>query len=146
MKRMMLALLLCLCACGVQKPQIEYRDSVRIEYRDRVVVDTAKIIIEREVEKIVTRDTSSHLENSYAKSDAVVSEGMLHHTLESIPQIIKVPVYVPVTDTLWMESGTQVVEKEVPAPLSWWQRVRLDSWWIILGLFAIAALLLYLRR
>ena len=45
--------------------------------------------VEKEVEKIVTRDTVSHLENSWAKSDAVVSDGFLSHSLESIPQIVK---------------------------------------------------------
>ena len=84
-------------------------ESVRteIEYRDRVVHDTATVEIPYEVEKVVTRDTSSHLENTYAVSDASVKDGLLYHDLRSIPKIIKVPVEVRVTDTLYKEIVTE---------------------------------------
>lgn len=124
-------------SCGVCKPKpvIEYRDSVRVEYRDRIVHDTATFEIPVIVEKNVTRDTSSHLENPYAKSDAVVSDGFLWHSLESIPQTIEVPVEVPVTDTLIIEKEAQVIEKEVETKLSWWQGFRIDAfWWLVLAL------------
>ena len=126
-----------LASCGVCKPRIEYRDSVRVEIRERIVHDTATFGIPVIVEKNVTRDTSSHLENPYAKSDAVVSEGFLWHSLESIPQTIKVPVEIPVHDTTYIEKAqetvyvTQYVEKE----LTWWQRFRLEAfWWLVLAL------------
>lgn len=93
-------------------PPAEVRDSVRVEIRERVVRDTAKFYIEKEVEKVVTRDTSSHLENTYAKSDASVKDGFLTHSLESKPQYIKVPVYITVHDTTVVESHEQVfIEK-----------------------------------
>lgn len=92
------------------------RDS--IVYRDRVVHDTAIVEITKEVEKIVTRDTVSHLANRWAKSDAMVSDGFLHHSLESIPQIIQVPVEVHVTDTLWKESEIHTEYVEVEKPLT----------------------------
>lgn len=131
--------LLILASCGICKrqPIIEYRDSVRVEYRDRIVHDTATFTITKEVEKIVTRDTTSHLENSYAKSDAIVSQGLLSHSLESIPQVIKVPFEVEVHDTTYVEKSaetvyaTQYVEKE----LNWWQGFRIDAfWWLLLAL------------
>jgi len=130
-------MLYCLCSCGVQKPVIEYRDSIHIEYRDRIVKDTVKFEVEKEVEKIVTRDSSSHLENKWAKSDAVVSEGFLTHTLESKPQVIQVPVEVHVTDTLVVEKEAQIIEKEVKVEkdLNWWQKFRLGAfWWLVAGL------------
>ena len=127
-------LLLAVLTAGCSKKITEIVRT-EIEYRDRVVHDTTKVEIPYEVEKIVTRDTASHLENSYAKSDAVVSGGFLTHSLESIPQTILVPVEVKVTDTLWRESKEAQTEKlvEVEKPLTWWQRVRLRAfWWLVI--------------
>ena len=124
-------------SCGVCKPRIEYRDSIRVEYRDRIIRDTATFEIPVIVEKNVTRDTASHLENPYAKSDAVVSEGFLWHSLESIPQTIEIPVEVEVHDTTYIEKSitSEVQIKEVTKPLSWWKQTKLDAfWWLILFL------------
>lgn len=126
-----------LSSCGVCKPRIEYRDSVRVEYRERVIHDTATFEIPVIVEKNVTRDTVSHLSNLYAKSDARVEAGFLWHSLESIPQAIQVPIEVEVHDTTFIEkaSETVYVEKSVEKPLSWWQCLRIDAfWWLILCL------------
>jgi len=132
-------LVLCLASCS---PRVITETKTVIEYRDRIVTDTAVVEIPVEVEKIVTRDTTSHLENTYAKSDAMVSEGFLHHSLESIPQYIRVPVEVHVTDTLYKEAEirTETVEK----PLSWWQKFRMYAFWWLLG--AVIALLLWTFR
>lgn len=128
-----------IASCGVRKhePKIEYRDSVRVEYRDRIVHDTATFEIPVIIEKNVTRDTSSHLENPYAKSDAVVSGGLLWHSLESIPQTIEVPVKVEVHDTTYIEKSSVKTEEDVPVekPLTWWQGLRIDAfWWLVLAL------------
>lgn len=125
-------------------PRIVEKIETRIEYRDRIVHDTTTFEIPVEVEKIVTKDTVSHLENSFAKSDAVVSGGLLSHSLESKPQIIKIPIEVHVTDTLWKES--QIIEKEVEVekPLSWWKSFKILAFWWLLG--ACATLLLYVFR
>ena len=103
-----------------------------VEYKDRIVRDTATFFLEKEVERIVTKDTASHLENSYAKSDAIVSGGLLQHSLESKPQYIKVPVEVHVTDTLWRESIIR--EKQ---PISKSERFRIDAFWWIIALCII---------
>lgn len=124
-------------SCSVCKPRIEYRDSVRVEYRDRIIHDTATFYVEKEVEKIITKDTLSHLENRWAVSDASVSEGLLYHSLESIPQIVKVPYEVEVHDTTYVEKASEIVyvEKPVEKPLTWWQGLRLDAfWWLLLAL------------
>ena len=127
-------------SCGVCKhqPVIEHKDSLRVEYRDRIIHDTTTFTIMKEVEKIVTRDTSSHLENRWAVSDASVSEGLLSHSLESIPQIVKVPYEVEVHDTVIVQKSTQseIKEVEVEKPLSWWEGLRIDAfWWLIFALF-----------
>ena len=119
---------------------------IKIEYRDRVVHDTATVEIPVEVEKVVTRDTMSHLENTYAKSDAVVSGGTLSHSLESKPKIIKVPVEVHVTDTIKVEKEAQIIEKEVKVEktLSSWKKFRLDAFWWLAG--AVLLLLIWTFR
>lgn len=141
MKRVVryLALVACLLLASCS-PKIIERVVKEVEYRDRIVYDTARVEIPVEVEKIVTRDTVSHLENSYAKSDASVSGGFLSHSLESIPQIIRVPVEVHVTDTLWRESEVRTEVVEVEKKLNWWQRFRLDGFWVLL---AVSAILLF---
>ena len=127
------------CVCKHCPPQ---KDSVMIEYRDRIIHDTTTFEVTKEVEKIVTRDTMSHLENSWAKSDALVSEGFLHHSLESIPQIIKVPYEVVVTDTLIVEKTTE--PEYIEKPLTRWQKFRQGSFWWLVG--GIALLLVWTFR
>ena len=123
-------------------PKIVERVETKVEVHERVVHDTTTFEIPVEVEKIVTRDTVSHLENTYARSDASVSGGLLSHSLESIPQIIKVPYEVVVTDTLFIEKQAveTIKEVEVEKPLSWWQRFRI---WAI---FPLLLAVLYLGR
>lgn len=133
-------------SCSVCKPRIEYRDSVRVEYRDRIIHDTATFYVEKEVEKIATKDTASHLENRWAVSDASVSEGLLYHSLESIPQVVEVPYEVEVHDTIIVQKSTQAEIKEVKVekPLSWWQRLKIGAFPWLVGL--CLALLLWTFR
>lgn len=136
---LVLAALALFSACS---PKIVEKIETKVEYRDRVVHDTTTFEIPVEVEKIVTRDTVSHLENSYARSDASVSGGLLSHSLESIPQIIKVPYEVTVTDTVYVKKEAQIIEKEVKVekPLSWWQRFRIGAFpWLFFGFLALLA-------
>ena len=137
MKRIILAVALAMCcACS---PKIIEKVVTEIEYRDRVVHDTTEVKIPYEVEKIVTRDTVSHLENDYAKSDAEVSDGFLSHSLESKPQIIRVPVEVRVTDTIWKESEIKTEIQYIEKPLSWWKRSQIKGFWIPLGVVVLYA-------
>ena len=132
-----LAVIVAVFACS---PKVIVQKEVITEYRDRIVHDTATVEIPVEVEKIVTKDTASHLENTYAKSDAVVSEGFLHHSLESIPQIIKVPVEVHVTDTLYKEAEIHTETVEVEKPLTWWQKFRIGAFWWLVGVVVLLLL------
>lgn len=121
-------------------PKIVEKVVTQVEYRDRVVHDTTTLEVPVEVEKIVTRDTSSHLENNWAKSDAMVSDGFLHHSLESKPRIIQVPVEVHVTDTVWKEQEIVEKEIEIEKPLSWWQSFEIGAFWWLLGVVALLLL------
>lgn len=121
-------------------PKVTREIRTEIQYRDRVVPITATFNIPYFVEKNVTKDTSSHLENPYAKSDAIVSGGMLFHSLESIPQTIETTVEVHVTDTLWKESEIRTETVEVERKFTWWEKVRLRSfWWLLVAVIALLA-------
>lgn len=109
-------------------PPAEVKDSVRVEIRERTVHDTAYVEIPVIKEVNMTRDSSSHLENPYATSDAVVEKGVLRHSLETRPQKIFVPVEVPVHDTTYVHVKAETIVKEVPAQLTKWQAFQ-----IILG-------------
>ena len=138
-----IAVVFLFCSCC---PKIVERVETKVEYRDRIIRDTTTFEIPVEVEKIVTRDTSSHLENNWAKSDAMVSGGFLSHSLESIPQVVKVPYEVEVHDTLYVKTEAKETVKEVKVekPLTWWQRKRLDGfWWLLV---TTLALLVYVFR
>ena len=138
----LVALGLSACCPKHYQPQVVYRDSVRVEIRERLVYDTVKVEVPKVVERIVTRDTASHLENDWAMSDASVSDGFLSHSLETKPHTVYVPVAVPVHDTTYIEKEAQetIIEKEVEKPLTWWQKARLGAfWWLLGGLVACLA-------
>ena len=143
------------CRPGQQLVVVEARDSVRVEERTREVkvTDTLFIEVPRQAAERTTADSSSHLENDYAMSDArILADGTLYHSLETKPR----------TDTLAREVGVQVRdsivyrEKVVPQvvsvekELNWFAQLRL---WLgnvmlalISGAVAWAAARLILKR
>lgn len=146
MKRILIfALLLIAAACSPKVYPTVVKDSVRVEIRERVLVDSVYLEVEKEVEKIVTRDTSSHLENKYGTSDAVVVDGFLFHSLETRPQRIAVPYEVTVRDTVTVEKAAEtIVVKE--NYVTKWQSFSMIFGWICGGLLlAFLALLFVLK-
>ena len=130
------------CSPKVLPPVIQIRDSVRVEIRDRIVHDTVSFEVPVIIERNMTRDTTSHLENDWAKSDASLTDGFLSHSLETKGQTVYVPVAYPVHDTLFVEKEAQetIITKEVERELTWWQKARLRGfWWLALGLVAALA-------
>ena len=107
-------------------------DSVMVEYRDRIVtvVDTVTFEVPVISEKVVTRDTTSHLENEWASSDATVSEGLLSHSLKTRQHVVEIPVEtrVEVHDTLEVKEKAETIVKEVER-----QPTRRESFLIVCG-------------
>ena len=133
---------------GCCTPKIVYKTEIRTEYKDRVVHDTAEVEIPVIIEKNVTRDTFSSLENKYAKSDAVVSDGFLSHSLETKPQKIQAPITIHVTDTLYVEKSEgelHPVQVPVEKELSWSQKVKLDLFWWLFS-YTVVTLLWFFRK
>ena len=125
-------------------PPAEIRDSVRVEIRERTVHDTAYVDVPLIKEVNVTRDTSSHLENEYAMSDASISNGTLRHSLETRPHKIAAPVTITVHDTLTVEKKAETIIKEVNV-LSKWQGFQIILGRVLGGLFLLIILMLVAR-
>ena len=125
-------------------PPAEIRDSVRVEIRERPVHDTAYVDVPLIKEVNVTRDTSSHLENEYAMSDASISNGTLRHSLETRPHKIAAPVTLIVHDTLTVEKKAETIIKEVNV-LSKWQGFQIILGRVLGGLFLLIILMLVAR-
>ena len=125
-------------------PPAEIRDSVRVEIRERTVHDTAYVDVPLIKEVNVTRDTSSHLENEYAMSDASISNGTLRHSLETRPHKIAAPVTIMVHDTLTVEKKAETIIKEVNV-LTKWQGFQIILGRVLGGLFLLIILMLVAR-
>ena len=101
--------------------------------------DTVTFEVPVIVEKNVTRDTVSHLENEWAKSDAELTDGFLWHTLETKGHTVYVPVTTMVRDTVIVEKESQTITvvEEVEKPLTWWQRFRINAFfWLLLAVLS----------
>ena len=118
------------CRTGRQVVVVAARDSVRVEERVREikVTDTLFVAVPMQKESTTVRDSTSHLENDYAVSDArIMIDGSLYHSLETKPR----------TDTLTQELSVQAKdsiiyrEKVVPKiyqvekALNWFVRMRI---------------------
>lgn len=139
------ALLLTSCGATRQTLNTDTRDSTRVEVKTECVesIDTVYIEVPRQVEKTVTRDTVSHLENDYAVSDASIDTlGFLHHSLETKRQSLPVPVKSTSErrDSIIFRDKEVFVDRPVyvEKSLTVWQLFRLKSWWALLGLIVLA--------
>ena len=132
---------LCLTACGVARPVLE-SDNTKVEVRveREIVRDTAWVELPVIVEKVATLDTASVLENKYAKSEASVSGGVLHHSLQTKPirEPVSVQKEIVYRDSLVYRDRVEVQTVEVERKLSRWQTLKLK----VGGLALLAAVLL----
>lgn len=120
---------------------------VDVRYQTIIVPDTVFVEIPPQIAERTTADSTSHLENDYATSDARINpDGTLFHQLATKPQKKPVEVdkkieqrdsivYVEKSNT---ETGQQIVEVE--RQLSWWEKTR------IYGFYLLAALLVVIYR
>ena len=119
---------LLLTACGVARPVLE-SDNTKVEVKvvEKIVKDTAWFELPVIVEKVATLDTASVLENKYAKSEAVVTGGVLHHSLQTKP--VREPVSIEskeiVRDSIVYRDRIQTRTVEVEKKLTWWQQAKM---------------------
>lgn len=107
----------------------------------QIVHDTVSFEIPVEKEIIVTKDTSSHLQTTYAQSDAVVTDGRLYHSLESIPQKVYIPVTKEVHDTTIITKEAETIIKEVEREFTKWESFSMMLGWILGGVLLLVIIL-----
>ena len=135
-------LLVAASACGAVRPVIQPTDSTRVEvrYETRTVHDTAYVELPVIVEKIQTLDTTSTLENDYARSQATVTAGILSHSLETKPAQLPVPVEKEIVyrDSIVFRDRVVTEVKEVERQLTFWQQFKMRA-----GVAAMILTILY---
>jgi hypothetical protein len=121
---------LLLTACGVARPVLE-SDNTKVEVKvvEKIVKDTAWFELPVIVEKVATLDTASVLENKYAKSEAVVFGGVLHHSLstKSVKEPVSVESKETVRDSIVYRDRIQTKTVEVEKKLTWWQSLKMKT-------------------
>lgn len=124
---------------------VHQQDSVgiRVETRIEYVPDTVFIEIPAQTSERETADSTSHLENDYATSDARINpDGTLYHNLKTKPQKKPVEFEKPVERKDRVIYKTKTVTKtkieKVPRDLTWWQKTQMYGFW---GLLVIVLIL-----
>ncbi len=93
-------------------------DSVQIEIREYFIHDSIPYEVPVIIEKNMTRDTTSHLENDWAESDASLADGFLEHTLKTKGRTVYIPVQVPVHDTTYIERHSETKPEYIERDLT----------------------------
>lgn len=152
MKNTYLILLSAVCVACATSRQAAPSEKILVETRIETVykTDTVYLEVPKIVEKIVTADTVSVLENEYAKSEASVSEGLLAHSLETKPvkQPIEVQTQVVYRDSVIVKDNVIVQTVEVEKPLSGWQsfKMAMGGWMLGFIIFMIVCVILYIVK
>ena len=149
MKNFILVLFSLLCvACGSVK-QVTPTERVVTETRIETVYQTDTVLLEipKIVEKVVTKDTVSVLENDYAKSQAVVTDGLLAHSLETKPvqKPVEVQTKIVYRDSVIVKDNVIIQTVEVEKELTGWQTFKMKTGGFALGIivFLIVCVILY---
>ena len=121
-----------------QQDSVDVRVETRIEY----VPDTVFIEIPAQTSERETADSTSHLENDYATSDARINpDGTLYHDLKTKPQKKPVKFEKPVErkdSTIYKtKTVTETEIVKVPRDLTWWQKTQIYGFWVILFILVI---------
>ena len=152
MKNTSLILLSAVCVACATSRQAAPSEKILVETRIETVykTDTVYLEVPKIVEKIVTADTVSVLENEYAKSEASVSEGLLAHSLETKPvkQLVEVQTQVVYRDSVIVKDNVIVQTVEVEKELTGWQsfKMTMGGWMLGLIIFMIVCVILYIVK
>lgn len=139
MKRILFIILLIImtACCPCRYLATSTRDSVRVEtvVRTERIPDTVFVEVPVERERQTVRDTTSHLETSFAVSDARINpDGALFHSLENKPQNRPVPTEKKIIyrDSIVYRDRTNTEIVEVERKLTWWQQTQIKGFWVLL--------------
>lgn len=117
------------------------------------VTDTAYIEIPAQTAERTTEDSTSHLENDFALSDARINpDGTLFHSLETKPQSKPVEFQKPIitNDSIEVRYKTRTRTVEVERKLTKWEKFKMDTGLAFISatiaLIIFSLYLLYRRR
>lgn len=133
------------CRTGQQIVVVEGKDSIRIEERIREIkiTDTLFIAVPPQSAERTTADSTSHLENDYAVSDArIMADGSLYHSLETKARIdtLTGEVSVQAKDSIIYREKVIPKVVTVEKPLGWFSQMRLWLGNVMLVLIAGASI------
>lgn len=121
-------------------------DSVAVKtiYKTEIIKDTIPYYIPKETMKVQTIDTTSYLENKWAYSEAVVSEGVLTHSLGTKDEPLTI-VVDKVVDTVYREVVKEVVKNnvevvEVEKPDTWFEQMQKKGFWCMISVIVLLIL------
>ena len=152
MKNFILVLFSLLCvACGSIK-QVTPTERVVTETRIETVFKTDTVFLEvpKIVERVVTKDTLSVLENEFAKSAASVSDGLLAHSLETKPvkQPVEIQTKIVYRDSIIVQDRVVTEIQEVEKELTGWQsfKMKMGGWFLGILIILIVFAILYIVK
>ena len=130
-----------LCVACATARQAAPSEKIITETRIETVFQTDTVFLEvpRIVEKIVTADTVSFLENDYAKSQAVISDGLLAHSLETKPvqKPVEVQTKIVYRDSVIVKDNVIIQTVEVEKELTGWQTFKMKTGGFALGIIVL---------
>lgn len=148
MKNFTLIIFSALCVACATTRQAAPSEKLTTETRIETVFQTDTVFLEvpKIVEKIVTADTSSVLENDYALSSASVSDGLLSHSLETKPMQhpVEIETKIVYRDSIIVKDNVIVQTVEVEKDLSGWQKFKMTMGGWTLGIIVVLIVLLVL--
>ena len=134
---------LVLASCSTYK-SVAPSEKVIVETRIEKVFETDTVFLEvpRIIEKVVTKDTVSVLENDFARSAAEVSDGLLSHSLETKPvkQPVEIQLKTVYKDSVIFRDRVITETVEVEKALTGWQTFKMKTGGITLTILSLLAL------
>ena len=138
MKQLLLFILLLFVSCSTIK-YVPVKETEYVTVTETIVDTVIKWVLPIEKADKETKDTTSTVETSLAKSTATVSNGTLHHSIENKKDSIKTKIVYKdkiITKTEYKEVPVEVeVEKKVVPRWCWW----------MLGINILAAIVFAIR-
>jgi hypothetical protein len=133
---------LAVACCPCRHLTTSTQDSVRVEtvVRTEYIPDTVFVEVPLEIERQTVRDTMSHLETSYAVSDArITPDGALFHSLANKSQKRPVPTEKEIIyrDSIVYRDRVNTDIVEVERKLTWWQQTQMKGFWIVLVVLVV---------
>jgi len=146
MKNLLLIFILAVATacCPCRHLSTATADSVRVEtvVRYERVLETVYIIdVLVEIVREIVRDTTSHLETSFAASDARINpDGSLYHSLGNKAQKRPVPTEKEIIyqDSIIYRDRVNTEFVEVERKLTWWQQTKMRGFWVLLVVVILA--------